>query len=186
MLRKSLDGLYTGALIASCLAMVAMAVLVLIQVTGRVLDRAAVMVGLPQPGISVPSLAEIGGFLFVAAAFLALPATLRAAVHVRVSLVLRLGGPGFDRALSGIALLLGLGLAVFAAWHGTVQAVDSWAFNSVSYGMIPVPLWIPQGVMALGLGIFAVSLADDLIVLLRGGEPAFRATERGRDQVSEG
>ena len=38
-------------------------------------------------GLQVPSLAEIGGFLFVAAAFLALPATLRAAGHVRVTML---------------------------------------------------------------------------------------------------
>jgi TRAP-type C4-dicarboxylate transport system permease small subunit len=91
-MRKALDALYAGALVGACLAMVAIAALVFLQVGGRVVDRMLTWFGASRIGFAVPSLTEIGGFLFVAAVFLALPATLRAAGHVRVTLALRVLG----------------------------------------------------------------------------------------------
>lgn len=179
-MRKALDGLYAAALWAAVLAMVAIAVLVLIQVAGRVIDRTLVWAGASPVGIAVPSLAEIGGFLFVAAAFLALPATLRSGTHVRVTMLAQNLPPAAARWLSVAVLLIATGLGVFAAWHSAVQVVDSWKFNSVSFGMVRIPLWIPQGVMTLGLGLFALALADDLVTALAGGTPAFQAAEARR------
>lgn len=178
-MRRALDRLYGAALVGACAAMVLIAVLVLIQVLGRVLDRLADALGLDRLGIAIPSLAEIGGFLFVGAAFLALPATLRSAGHVRVTMALRVFGPAGDRALTALVLLAGLGLAGFALYALGVQTVASFERGSVSYGLIPIPLWIPQAVMTLGLGLFTLALADELVGAL-AGEPAFRAVERGR------
>jgi hypothetical protein len=45
---------------------------------------------------------------------------------------------------------------------------------------VRVPLWIPQGVMTLGLILFAVALADELVAALRGATPAFREAEAAR------
>jgi TRAP-type C4-dicarboxylate transport system permease small subunit len=133
----------------------------------------------------VPSLSEIGGFLFVGAAFLALPATLKNAGHVRVTMLAQSLPAGFARVVTILVLAAALSLAVFAAWHSGVQVQDSWAFNSVSFGMVRVPLWIPQGVMTLGLGLFAVALADELVTALKGGTPAFAAAEAARG-IDEG
>jgi TRAP-type C4-dicarboxylate transport system permease small subunit len=179
-LRRTLDGLYGAGLAGACLAMVAIAVLVLAQVAGRIVDRAALALGRDPLGLAVPSLAEIGGFLFVGAACLALPATLRAAGHVRVTLALGRIPPGPARALTGLVLALGAGLAGFATWHSAAQALDSLAFASTSFGIVRVPLWIPQGVMTLGLGLLLVALLDELVTLLAGGTPAFRRAETAR------
>lgn len=183
-MRKALDALYNSALVGACVAMVVIALLVLVQVLGRVIDRMADWLGLERFGLAVPSLAEIGGFLFIAAAFLALPATLRGAGHVRVTLALRGVGPAGERLLTLAVLLAGLGLAGFAGWYLGVQALASLARGSVSYGLIPIPLWIPQAVMTLGMFIFVVALLDEFLAALRG-EPAFRAAENARD-ASEG
>ncbi|CAN5778752.1 TRAP transporter small permease [soil metagenome] len=185
-MRKALDMLYGAALAGACAAMAAIALLVLVQVMGRMIDRAAVLLGMGRVGISVPSLAEIGGFLFVAAAFLALPATLRAAGHVRVTLLLRFLGPAGDRAMTVLALAAGLALAAFAAWAVGGQAAASFGRGSVSYGLIRIPLWAPQGVMTLGLGIFALALLDELVTALRGAEAAFRRSERSRETAEGG
>jgi TRAP-type C4-dicarboxylate transport system permease small subunit len=179
-LRRALDGLYGAGLSGACLSMVAIAVLVLAQVMGRIIDRAALALGRDPLGLAVPSLAEIGGFLFVATACLALPATLRAAGHVRVTLALGALAPGAARVLTGVVLVLATGLASFAAWHSAVQAMDSLTFASTSFGIVRVPLWIPQGVMTLGLGLFVVALVDELVTLIKGGTPAFRAAEAAR------
>lgn len=178
-MRRILDTIYAGAMLGACLSMVAIAGLVSVQVGGRVLDRALMLMGAEQRGISVPSLAEIGGFLLVGAAFLALPTTLRAARHVRVVLLLNVLGPKLGRLLTALVLGIALALASWASWHAWAQAWDSYAFNSLSFGMVKVPLWAPQGVMALGLGLFALALADELAQAMRG-EPTFRLAERER------
>lgn len=184
-MRKALDLLYGTALVGACLAMVLIAALVFIQVLARVVDRIATLMGAERFGFIIPSLAEIGGFLFVASTFLALPATLRAAGHVRVTLALRAFGPVGDRVMTGLVLLVALALTAFAAWSVGVQALASLSRGSLSFGLVPIPLWIPQAVMTLGLVIFAIALLDELAALLTRGEPAFRTTERGRE-ASEG
>ena len=184
-MRRTLDLVYSGALLASAAALVAIAVLVFCQIAGRLLDRILLAVGAEALGLQVPSLAEIGGFLFVGAAFLALPATLRSAGHVRVTMLARALPPPLARGLTVLVLSVALALAAFAAWNSAVQVQDSWAFNSVSFGMIRVPLWIPQGVMTLGLALFALALADELLATLRGGLPVFLSAETARS-IDEG
>lgn len=180
-MRKALDRVYGAALAGACLAMVTIAVLVLIQVLGRVIDQALDALGLARLGMSVPSVAEFGGFLFVAAAFLALPATLRAAGHVRVTLILRAFGPFGNRVLAALVLVLAVGLAGYATWYVILDVIDAYRAGSVSYGQVVVPLWIPKSFMALGLAIFTVALLDELATTLGGDDPAFRAAERARD-----
>ncbi len=180
-MRKALDTVYGAALAGACLAMVTIAGLVLIQVLGRVVDEVLKDLGMARLGISVPSLAEFGGFLFVAAAVLALPATLRAAGHVRVTLILRGVGPLGNRVLAAVVLVVAIGIAGFMAWHVILDVLDAYRSGSVSYGRIVVPIWIPKAVMAVGLVVFTVALVDELVTALRGHDPAFRAAERARD-----
>ena len=47
-------------------------------------------------------------------------------------------------------------------------AYDSYDFGDVSIGMVPVPLWIPQAVMVLGLIWLLIALLDALIGLISG------------------
>ena len=185
-MRKALDALYGAALVGACLSMIAIAALVFAQVLGRVADSAAVMAGLPRYGFIIPSLAEIGGFLFVASAFLALPFTLRAAGHVRVTLAMRWFGPAGNRVMVLLALAAGLALTLFAARAVWLLTYASFMRGSVSVGIVAIPLWIPQGVMTLGLAIFAVALADELVALLRGRTPAFLDAEQRREATDGG
>ncbi len=184
-MRKALDALYGAALFGACAAMVAIASLVLVQVLGRLADRIGSFLGLGRFGFAVPSLAEIGGFLFVAAAFLALPATFRAAVHVRVTLLVGWAGPRTDRFLTALALVVALGLTAYASWTVGGQALASFERGSVSFGLIAISLWIPQVVMTAGLVILAIAILDDLVAVLTGGEAQFRQVERSR-AVGEG
>jgi TRAP-type C4-dicarboxylate transport system permease small subunit len=179
-MRRVLDALYSGALIAACAAMVAIAVLVGVQVLGRVVDRAALAAGITPPGIAIASLSDFGGFLFVAAASLALPATLRAGGHVRVTLLAGLMRGFAGRIAGGIVLLGALALSGFAAWHCGVQAWDSWAFNTRSYGMVRTPLWIPQGVMTLGFVLLVMAVLDEALALLTGRTPGYQQAEAQR------
>jgi TRAP-type C4-dicarboxylate transport system permease small subunit len=179
-MRRALDALYGTAMFGACLSMIAIATLVFIQVMGRVIDRALAWMDLPRWGIAIPSLAEIGGFLFVASTTLALAWTLRAAGQVRVTLLLRLVGPVANRALTVLVLAVAAGLAIFATWHIGLRTLDAQAMGRVSYGLIRIPLWIPQAVMTTGFVIFCVALLDELVAAIRGA-PAFRAEEMRRE-----
>lgn len=185
-MRRTLDLIYATALIASAAAMVTIAALVAVQIGGRLLDRALTAFGGDAIGVAVPSLSEIGGFLFVAAAFFALPAALRSGAHVRVTMLAANLPEPVARVLTLIVLTAAVALAGFATWHSWLQALDSYQFNSVSFGMIPIPLWIPQGAMTLGLGIFCLALIDEWATALRGGTPAFRAAEAARSVETGG
>ena len=176
-MRTALDRLYAAGLWAACGAMVLIAVLVLVQVAGRLIDRLAMTIGAAPPQITVPSLAEIGGFLLVAAACLALAGTFQTGGHVRVTMIAGALPAAAGRALTLLALAIASGLAIWAGWHAFLQALDSWQFNSLSYGMIKVPLWLPQGAMTLGIALLALALVDALLTLLRGGIPAFLSAE---------
>lgn len=179
-MRKTLDRLYGIALACACLAMVAIATLVFVQVAGRVIDRGADLAGMARLGISVPSLAEFGGYLFAASTFLALPATLRAGVHVRVTLALKPMPPTIQKGFTLLVIALGFALAAYATYYLGAQSWTALERGSVSYGLIPIPVWIPQAFMTAGLGIFAISLVDEFLTTLSGGTAAFRQAELER------
>ena len=150
-MRSLLDRLYAAALWLSAASFALIALLVLIQVLGRLTDRAARALGAPPPGITIPSLAEIGGFLFLGGVFLGLAGTFAAGGHVRVTLLTRSLAQGAERWLGALVAAGAAGLAAFATWSSWLQFADSLRFNSVSFGMVKVPLALPQGVMTFGL-----------------------------------
>ena len=178
-MRSLLDRLYAAALWLSSASFALIAVLVLIQVLGRLADRTARAIGAPPPGITIPSLAEIGGFLFLGGVFLGLAGTFAAGGHVRVTLLTRSLGEGAARWLGVLVAAGGAGLAAFATWSSWLQFVDSIKFNSVSFGMVKVPLAIPQAVMTFGLLLLLIALVDAAVTLARGKEPSFAANEAG-------
>ncbi len=186
-MRQALDRLYAAGLVLSAIAMVTIAVMVLAQVLGRITDRTLLWMGRDAIGLAVPSLAEIGGFLFVASAFLALPATLKAGNHVRVTLLAQAIRKGpVARVMEVLVLIGAAALAGFATWNSGLQVLDSWQFGSVSFGMVRVPLWLPQGAMTAGLALFLICLLDELMLSLSGRTPAFRAAEQARSQTGGG
>ncbi|WP_375263288.1 TRAP transporter small permease [Palleronia sp.] len=178
-MRLFLDRLYAAALILSALGFAAIAALVLFQVVGRLIDRFARLAGVSPPGLTVPSLAELGSFLFLGAVFLGLAGTFVRGGHVRVSLLTNALPAGAARVLSAVVAAIAAGLSTFATWSSWLQTADSWAFDSVSFGMLRIPLWLPQGVMTLGLALLTIALIDALVVLIRGGAPSYEVAEAG-------
>ena len=87
-MRRALDTLYRAALWASALCLVAIALLVGLQLAGRLLDGALALLHLPRTDFVILSLNEICGYLLAAASFLALAGTLKAGAHIRVTMVL--------------------------------------------------------------------------------------------------
>ena len=159
--RSALDRLYqvSGAMAAVSLA--AIAGLVVIQVTGRLL------------GVLVPGADDLAGYALMASTFLGLAPTLRAGAHIRVTLFLSHAPPARQRRLELWCLAVGAAICAYVTWYVVEMALDAWRFGEKSTGNLPVPLWIPQAVMALGILILTTAFVDDFVRVLRGGPPSY-------------
>ena len=186
MLRKGLDWLYAASGAASAVFLILICGIVSIQIGLRALDNLIYLISGTRYGLMVPSAAEISGFFLAAASFLALAYTLRHGGHIRVNLIIRnLKGPA-RRMTEIFSLAVAFLLTAFFAWNVLWMVIDSWQFHEVSYGIVPVPLWIPQSSMLIGLVVLAIALLDDLIVVMRGGDPSYRRHEEAEAaQASE-
>jgi TRAP-type C4-dicarboxylate transport system permease small subunit len=160
-MRRALDLLYRtcGGLAAMFLA--AIAILILTQVVARLI------------GFFVPAASDFAGFCLAASSFLALAYTFRAGSHIRVTLVLQRVPRGGRRYFDLAALAVGAALVSYFAWQTVLLARESFHYNDLSEGLVPVPLWIPQSGMALGIIVLAIALLDDLVTVLRGGTAAY-------------
>jgi TRAP-type C4-dicarboxylate transport system permease small subunit len=176
-MRRLLDRLYHVALWLAAACLVVIAVLVALQLVGRLIDGALKLVGLPAYGFVILSLAEIAGYLLAAASFLALAGTLKSGAHIRVTILLGALGESKRRFVELWVLGAAAALTIYMTFNIARFAFFSWMFNDVSHGLIPVPLAIPQAAMALGLLVLVIALIDEFIIVLRHGRPTFRATE---------
>jgi TRAP-type C4-dicarboxylate transport system permease small subunit len=61
----------------------------------------------------------------------------------------------------------------YLAWWANRFTYDSWAFNEVSQGLLPIPIWIPQASFAFGSVLLFIAVVDELVIVLRGGKPTF-------------
>jgi TRAP-type C4-dicarboxylate transport system permease small subunit len=162
---RALDWVFHIAGVLSAILLAAIAVLTFVQIVGRSL------------GYLVSTGTEFAGFCMAASIFLALAWTLRSGGHIRVSLFVQKLGPGPRRVveiwcLAAAALAVGL-----FAYSAVMMTWDSYRFGDVSVGMIPVPLWLPQTAMAVGVALLEVAIIEQLVLVLRGKDPTYRAFE---------
>lgn len=185
-MRAVLDRFYDFALYVAAGCLVLIAALVGAQVIGRTYDVLLMLFGHRPYGFLVPSLAEFAGYLLAAGSFLALAATLKRGAHIRVTILLGSVPERVRYLLELWALLAAAAFVAFASWHLVALALDSYRFKEVSYGIIPLPLWIPQAAMAVGAIALLIALADELIMTLRRGRPSFRQSEDVVSGAKEG
>ena len=74
-MRNALNGFYRFGGALSALQLVAIMVMVVLQVLGRVLDRVLVWLGADALGLNIPGLAEIAAFFLLGATFFGLAYT---------------------------------------------------------------------------------------------------------------
>jgi TRAP-type C4-dicarboxylate transport system permease small subunit len=185
-MRRFLDNLYRAALWAAALCLLTIALMVGAQLAGRLLDGMLALLHLPRTGFVILSLAEISGYLLAGASFLALPGTLKAGSHIRVTMVLGLLGERARRVVE----IWAFGAAALAAGYMTENLASfawvSFQFHEISAGVVRVPLAYPQAAMAAGAGLLTIALLDELVVVVRRGRPSFRAAEDAINLGKEG
>lgn len=167
-MRAALELLYKTSGLAAGFFLVAIAVLTAAQISGRL------------AGFAAYSYDDFAGFSMAASSFLGLAYTLRANEHIRMTLVLHHTRPAVRRALEIVCLAIATLLVGLFAWFTCDMTITSYRLGDVSQGLVPVPLWIPQSGMALGLVVLAIAFADDLVAALRGRATSYAAAELAR------
>lgn len=166
-LRRGLDLLYLAAIGAIIAA----------QVIGR------------QFGLVFEGADDLTAFAVAASALLPLAYAFRHGAHIRVDLIIGHVRGRARFAMEAFALAATAGLAAFLAYSVGDLAFDSWQFEDVAQGTVPWLLWYPQAACAVGCAVFAVALADDLVVHLAGGTPSYRraaessAVQRAMEEI---
>ena len=163
-MRAALAFIYRLSGLAAGFFLVMIGVLSLLQISGRLL------------GFSAHSFDEFAGYCMAASTFLGLTWTLRCNEHIRMTLLLARMHGGVRRGMEVACLALGAGIVGFFAWSSIDMTWTSFTLNEPSQGLVPIPLWIPQSAMALGLAVLLLAMVDDLVAVLRGGQPSYETT----------
>jgi TRAP-type C4-dicarboxylate transport system permease small subunit len=167
-LRRFLDRLYaaSGAAAAVCLA--AIAAVMLLQAGTR------------AAGLLFRGADDIVAWLCAASAFLALGYSFRHGDLVRVSLLINLLPERQRRGAEIACLSAALVVVGYITWATASFVFESWRLDELAQGLIRIPIWIPQTSLVAGAAILTVAVLDELIVVLRGGKPAYRVAEEER------
>ena len=148
---------------------------VLLQVAFNLTDSLLPVFGWQPPGLIVPSYSEISGFLLAAATFLALASTFLSDGHIRVRLFTDRLAPRRRKQSELASLLVATAISAMLAWGAVHLMLASLRFGDTSYGLLAVPLWVPQSSLVLGSTILVCCLARALVITLRA--PADEATK---------
>ncbi|HEY2338843.1 MAG TPA: TRAP transporter small permease [Burkholderiales bacterium] len=167
-MRRFLDRLYaaSGAAAAVCLA--AIAAVMLLQAGTR------------AAGLLFRGADDIVAWLCAASAFLALGYSFRHGDLVRVSLLINLLPERQRRGAEIACLSAALVVVGYITWATASFVFESWRLDELAQGLIRIPIWIPQTSLVAGAAILTVAVLDELIVVLRGGKPAYRLAEEER------
>jgi hypothetical protein len=133
---------------------------------------------LRELGVRTGAVNDVVSWFCAAAAFFTMAHAFKHGDFVRVTLLLESATPANRRRLELVSLLIGSVATAYLAWSACLFTYESWEFNDMAQGMLPMPLWIPQLSFAFGSVLLWVAVVDELILVLRGQTPTFvRAVE---------
>lgn len=167
---RILNWLYQGCGILAAIFLVMIAVLILAQVIGRLF------------GVVVPSADEFAGYCMAASTFLALAYTFRSGGHIRVTMVIHNVPKPVAHLFEIICLTLGALIIGFFAWYTTQMVWDSFKYDDLTQGYLPISLWIPQSALAIGLIVLFIALVEELWHTIRGRLPIYHSQNTPEDQ----
>ncbi|MEM8796782.1 MAG: TRAP transporter small permease [Pseudomonadota bacterium] len=172
-MRQALDRFYriSGGIGAFFIA--AICVTVLIQVSFNLIDRIAQLTTGKAYGLVLPSYAEFAGYFLAAGTFFALADTLQSGNHIRVNLVIQRVSGKARNVIEAWCCLLGATFSAYFTYWATNHAYESFVFGDLSPGIVPVPLWIPQVSMILGLVALTICFVDLFFQVLAGRNPDY-------------
>jgi TRAP-type C4-dicarboxylate transport system permease small subunit len=124
-------------------------------------------------GMRTGAVNDVVSWFCAAAAFFAMAHAFKHGDFVRVTLLLEKLADKPRRALELVSLAIGTVSTGFLAWSAIKFTYESWEFNDLAQGLLPMPMWIPQLSFAIGSILLLVAVIDEFIIVLRGGVPTF-------------
>jgi TRAP-type C4-dicarboxylate transport system permease small subunit len=145
-----------GAAVVSAALLVVMVLHVLLEIVLRSFFASSTFV-----------LDEFVGYGVAAMTFLTLGYALEEGSLIRVQLLLNRSPPPARRGLEILCAVLTLALSLFLIGHFWKSVSRNWSRGAVSQSIAEVPLWLPEGLVLLGIALFALQLFAHLLRLLR-------------------
>jgi TRAP-type C4-dicarboxylate transport system permease small subunit len=160
-MRKFLDRLYLagGALGAGFIALIAV-----LMIAQSILREFHVNTG---------AVNDVVAWFCAAAAFFAMAHSFKHGDFVRVTLLLETVNARTRRIMELVSLLIASVSVAYLAYSACLFTYESWEFNDISQGLLPMPMWIPQLSFALGSLLLLIAVVDEFVIVLRGGVPTF-------------
>ena len=116
-------------------------------------------------------------YMMIAATLLGLPYVQRLRGHVNVDLLPLMLPPRARMALAWIVLGASIGVVGLMLWHGWHMFSLAWERGWRSDTVWGVKLWIPYLAVPVGLGLYALQLAADLVSVATREERPFGLAE---------
>jgi TRAP-type C4-dicarboxylate transport system permease small subunit len=128
---------------------------------------------LRELGVRTGAVNDVVSWFCAAAAFFTMAHAFKHGDFVRVTLMLESASPKGRKALELISLVIGSIATAYLAWSACLFTYESWEFQDIAQGLLPIHLWIPQLSFAFGAVLLWVAVVDELILVLQGETPTF-------------
>lgn len=160
-MRRFLDRLYYASGALGALFVLALCALMIAQSILR------------EFGVRTGAVNDVVAWFCAAASFFSMAHAFKHGDFVRVTLLLESLSEAWRKRFEIAALLVGNIAVAYLAWWACKFTYESWEFNEVAQGLLPMPLWIPQMSFALGSVLLWIALFDELILVLQGQIPTY-------------
>lgn len=141
-----------GAALAAGYASLGLSLLITFEVVARKLFN-----------FSLQGVDEIGGYVLAIGVSFSFAYALLHRAHTRVDVLLTHLPRWLQAPLNALAILMLAAFSAFMLWRAIETLKETLEFGSLASTPLQTPLWMPQGLWVIGLGVFTV-----LTVLLAG------------------
>ena len=124
-------------------------------------------------GVRTGAVNDVVSWFCAAAAFFAMAHAFKHGDFVRVTLLLEAVSAPWRKRLELAALCVGSVAVSYLAWWACKFTYESWEFNDIAQGLLPIPMWIPQLSFAIGSVLLLIAVLDELVLVLRGQTPTY-------------
>ncbi|HLR30290.1 MAG TPA: TRAP transporter small permease [Paenalcaligenes sp.] len=153
---KWLENLAKACGVLAAAFLVALTLVILVQIIGRMFGRL------------IPSADDFAVWAMASSVFLGLPYAMLRGDHIRVTLILQVLPKRLHYGYEILATLFALVVSVWGSYYCVIFVYESFIYNELAPGMVPVPMWMPQLGMPIGLVLFSLMLVRRLVMCVRG------------------
>ena len=160
-MRRFLDRLYYASGALGAVFVLLIAVLMIAQSVLR------------EFGVRTGAVNDVVAWFCAAASFFAMAHAFKHGDFVRVTLLLEHLSERARHRLEVVVLSIGAVSVAYLAYWANKFTYESFTFNEVAQGLLPIPIWIPQASFAFGSLLLLVAVVDELVLVVRGAKPSY-------------